>query len=165
MIHIARYIKTKPRAVTIGISGVFLLVDQWLKYLTRTNPDFTYYLWKPWLGWEYFSNSGIAFSLPFPNPLLIIFTPLIILALFIFLTKQKNPSFFFIFGITLIIAGAISNLIDRVLFAATIDYLRLLTGVINLADVMIAAGAGLLVWMEVENKKTKLIKYKEQNTD
>jgi signal peptidase II len=145
------------------ISGLFLLVDQVLKYFARTNPDFTSYLWKPWLGWEYFPNNGIAFSLPFPNTLLIILTPLIILALFIFLTKQKTPSSYFIFGIILIIGGAVSNLIDRILFTATIDYLRILTGVINLADVMIVVGAGLLVWGEIKNRQNENYNQKNLN--
>jgi len=146
----------KVHFLSLLISGLFLFIDQLLKYLARTNPNFTYYLWKPWLGWEYFSNTGIAFSLPFPNILLIIFTPLIILALFIFLTKQKQSSVLFTLGTTLIIAGAISNLIDRMIFAVTIDYLRVLTGIINLADVMIVMGAGLMVWREIGNKKPEI---------
>jgi len=45
----------------------------------------------------------------------------------------------------LILFGALSNYIDRVLFGATIDYIRLFTAVINLADVMIVGGVGLLL--------------------
>jgi lipoprotein signal peptidase len=46
-------------------------------------------------------------------------------------------------GIGLIVAGAISNFVDRVLWGATIDYLRVLTGVINLADCVIVVGVVL----------------------
>ena len=145
--------KNKVHVYSIVISGLFLIIDQILKYLARTNPDLTYYLWKPWLGWEYFANPGIAFSIPFPNLLLIIFTPLIILGLFVILNKQKSPSLYFTLGILLIIAGAVSNLIDRILFAHTIDYLRVITGVINLADVIIVVGAGLLLWEEFTKKR------------
>ena len=43
-------------------------------------------------------------------------------------------------SLILIISGALSNFIDRILFGATIDYIRIFTGVINLADVMIVVG-------------------------
>lgn len=126
------------------VGGFFLFVDQILKYLARVNPDFTYYIWKPWIGWELFLNDGIAFSLPFPNWLIILITPILILFLIAW-AKDKPRHKIFYFGIALIITGAISNFVDRVLWGATIDYLRVLTGVINLADVGIVVGAVMIV--------------------
>ena len=133
--------------VCILIGGFFLLADQLLKSVARTNPDFEYYIIGKWLGWEYMANPGIAFSLPFPNWLLVLITPLIIFGLIVWLIKlsSKKSSISYLLSLILIIFGALSNFIDRVLFAATIDYLRVLTGVINLADVGIVAGAGMLV--------------------
>jgi len=139
----------KVHVIIYGLtSGLFLLLDQILKYWARTNPETTYYLWQPWLGWEYLANSGVAFSLPIPNFIMVLLTPLILLAIFIFLYKKINKTNIFFLTIFLIIAGAISNYIDRVLFSVTIDYLRILTGVINLADVMIVGGVGLLIFKE-----------------
>jgi len=135
------------------LSGLFLLADQLLKFAARSNPDFSFYLFPNWLGWEYFSNSGIAFSLPFPNLLLIIFTPLIILGLLVFLSKQKSPSKYFTLGILLIVFGAVSNLTDRILFGATTDYFRIISSIINLADAMIVAGAALLLAEEYKRAK------------
>ena len=40
----------------------------------------------------------------------------------------------------LIFFGALSNLIDRVMYSHTVDYFLILTAVINIADVMIAMG-------------------------
>ncbi|MFH1947051.1 MAG: signal peptidase II [Candidatus Magasanikbacteria bacterium] len=143
------------------ISGFFLFLDQVLKYFARNNSEVSFYVWKKYLGWEYFENSGVAFSLPFPNWLIIIVTPIILLGLLYSINKKKRPfgvssgraqSIFYL-GIFLIFAGAISNFIDRVLFGVTIDYLRVLTGVINLADVMIVVGAGLLVLVSNERKR------------
>jgi len=96
------------------------------------------------LGWEYWGNSGIAFSIPFPNWLIIILTPIILFGLFYFVTRKKRQIIFYL-GIFLIFAGAISNFIDRVLFGFTIDYICIFTGVINLADVMIVVGAGIVL--------------------
>lgn len=155
MRHTVTFKIVKPYIIPIVFSGVFLFFDQLFKYFARTYPDYTYYLWQPWLGWEYFPNYGIAFSLPFPNTLLIILTPIIILVLFFFLAKQKKPALFVILGISMIIAGAISNLIDRILFSSTTDYLRLFTGVINIADIIIVSGAGLLLLDEFWKKKAK----------
>jgi len=62
----------RPTMITF-VGGFLFLVDQVLKYLARVNPDFAYYIWKPWLGWELFLNNGIAFSLPFPNILVILY--------------------------------------------------------------------------------------------
>jgi len=129
------------------VGGFFLCADQILKYLARINPDFTYYMWKPWLGWELFLNNGIAFSLPFPNLLIILITPVLLLLLIAWARDKKRSQLFY-FGVSLIVAGAVSNFVDRVLWGATIDYLRVLTGVINLADVGIVVGASLLLIKE-----------------
>ena len=123
------------------------MTDQLLKWVARSNPDFQYYIFDEWLGWGYMANPGIAFSLPFPNWLLVLITPLIIFGLFFLASRRdkKISPISYLLSLTLIISGAISNFIDRVLFAATIDYLRILTGVINLADVGIVVGAGILI--------------------
>ncbi len=126
------------------MSGFFLFLDQVLKYLARSNAEFSFYIWRNWLGWEYWGNSGIAFSIPFPNWLIIILTPIILFGLFYFVTRKKRQIIFYL-GIFLIFAGAISNFIDRVLFGFTIDYICIFTGVINLADVMIVVGAGIVL--------------------
>jgi signal peptidase II len=131
--------------IYLFVSGFFLFLDQILKYFARINSEFNFYIWKKYLGWEYFENVGVAFSLPFPNWLIIILTPIILLGLLYFITKKKRKNIFYL-GIFLIFAGAISNFIDRVLFGVTIDYLRILTGVINLADVVIVVGAGIVLF-------------------
>lgn len=144
--------------LSIYILGGFLfLLDQVLKYLARTNPQITY-IWKQSFGWEYFANTGVAFNIPLPNSLVILLTPLIIFGLSALLiqnkkilTVQKK------LGLILIIAGAISNFIDRILFNVTIDYLRIFTTVINLADVMIVIGVILLL---LKNPKSKTVSKK-----
>ncbi len=129
----------------ICLSGVFLILDQVLKYLARTNPEFSAYIWKNWIGWEYLANTGIAFSLPFPNWLLITLTPFILLFLLYLVFKKRDAGKLIYLGVFLIISGALSNFIDRVLFAVTIDYLRFFTSVINLADIIIVLGAGFWI--------------------
>ncbi|MFH1890725.1 MAG: signal peptidase II [Candidatus Kuenenbacteria bacterium] len=90
-------------------------------------------------------NEGAAFGLKLPGSLGWIFYILIVLIIF-FLTmrlaklwREKRTSK--IFPLLLIIAGAISNLIDRLKFGGVIDFIDLkIWPVFNLADIMIVAG-------------------------
>ena len=126
-------------------SGVILLSDQFLKYFARTHQAFTYYVGTKWLGWEYLANTGVAFSIPLPSLIAILTTPFIIAILLIAWHRNRDKKRLFHFGMALIIFGAVSNFIDRLAFGFTIDYLRVFTGVINLADVMIVGGMVLLL--------------------
>lgn len=139
-------------------SVFFLFTDQLLKYLTRTHQTFSYYLGTKWLGWEYFANKGVAFSIPLPSLITTLITPVIIAILLIVWWRNRDKQKLFHFGIALIIAGAISNFIDRLAFGFTIDYIRILTGVINIADVMIMTGGVFLIihQRKVKAEDTKL---------
>ena len=149
--------KNKTRLlVPYFAGGFFLLLDQLLKHFAKTNPESTFYLWKPWLGWEYMENLGIAFGLPLYANITIILTPIIILGLIYYWRKNKTRNCLSRLAVNLIFFGAVSNFIDRIVYGATIDYWRLFTVVINLADVMIVVGAGLLIWSEVGCKKKEI---------
>ncbi len=139
-------------AIYIVASGFFLLLDQVLKYLARDNQDFVYYLGTRFLGWEYYPNTGIAFSLPFPNWLLVVVTPILITLLVFWILQKKKILLTTYLGLFLVTAGALSNFIDRLFFAVTVDYLRVFTGVINLADILIVVGVGLLILGEYRKK-------------
>lgn len=87
-------------------------------------------------------NSGIAFGLNMNYYLIILFyliiIPILILILFL---EYKHKNIFNILGLTFIIFGALSNLIDRLFYGAVIDYIDLkYYSVFNLADVMIVFG-------------------------
>jgi len=141
--------------LAVIFSGFFLLLDQLLKWIARASLD-AEFGWR-WFGWEYFENSGIALSLPFPNWLIVALTPLIVFLFFLVLLRHgrvRTP--FFVWGVIFIITGASSNYIDRLLFEVTIDYLRIATAIINLADLMILFGA-LLVLKDGARKKPERI--------
>ena len=141
----------KNRLLIYILGGFLFSLDQALKYLARINPT-NIFVWKKILGWEYYENIGAAFNLPLPNSLVILLTPIIIFGMIVFFLKKKNNNFINDPGTILIILGAVSNYIDRILFGITIDYIRILTSVINLADVMIVAGVILLI---LESKTLK----------
>jgi len=135
--------REKDRLLILS-GGLFLiLTDQTLKYLARTNQA-AGLTWKNLIGWEFFANSGIAFNIPFPAIVLNILTPLIIFYLIVLLLKSDKNKFRFL-ALTLIISGALSNYLDRILFGVTIDYLRFFTSIINLADIIILIGVVILL--------------------
>lgn len=134
------------------VGGLFFIIDQVLKYFSRNiwptkNLLFSYFGWYP------FKNAGVAFGIPLPQ-FFVITISLVILFLLIYLLKNSEQNNVLRqLGLMLIIFGALSNLVDRILFSYTTDYLLILTGVINLADVMIVLGFGLYVF--AFNKKIK----------
>lgn len=96
-----------------------------------------------------FKNTGIAFSIPVSDA---IFWPAAIVAMLLLLgayarSVRLEPG---VAGILfLIILGATSNLIDRVIYDATIDYLLFFKrSAVNLADGMIVGG---LLWLALRD--------------
>ncbi|OGH64321.1 MAG: hypothetical protein A2821_02060 [Candidatus Magasanikbacteria bacterium RIFCSPHIGHO2_01_FULL_41_23] len=132
----------------LGSGFCFLLADQTAKWLAFHSPKFSFYIIQPYLGWELLLNPGVGFGLPIANWLMIFVTPVILLALAFFLEKkyrEPKTSVIFYYGICLTLFGALSNYIDRFLIAATIDYIRILYSVINIADISIILGVVLVI--------------------
>lgn len=147
--------KRKIHLIGALVSGFFMLaIDQLAKKLALGAPTFSSYLAQPYLGWELFLNPGIAFGLPIPNWLIVLFTPFVLLTLALWLAKKyQEPKTAPItyYSLSFIVFGALSNYIDRVLTAYTVDYIRVLYSVINLADIGIALGVFLFL---LSDKKT-----------
>lgn len=140
---------SKNRLIYFSIVGFCLIVvDQLAKHLAISNPNFTFFIIRPWFGWELFKNPGVAFGLPIPNILLVVGTPLLLLFLGLQLARRYNhpkTSSAELLGYFLILAGAVSNYFDRVIYGVTIDYWRIIYSVINLADISIIIGLWLIV--------------------
>lgn len=137
----------KARLMIIILSGLFLLTDQILKWQaihhwTQSNLIF------PYFGWQVFLNPGVAFSLPLSNSLTILITlPMIGLIGYLFykeLNKQPfAPKLFLAWS--MLLAGAISNLLDRIIYHQVVDYFLLGTALINISDTLILGG--LLIYL------------------
>ena len=92
-------------------------------------------------------NRGAAFGF-FQNQLLMFVLISILAIAFIFYNlKNKKNSIIFQLSLSLILGGAIGNLIDRLRFGFVIDFLDLrVWPVFNLADSAITIAAFLLSW-------------------
>ncbi len=139
-------------ALVVALVGL----DQWVKYLVETNLTFqTLADVLPFLGLYRTWNEGVAFSMLWglDDRALVIGTSLIVLFV-AWLAYRTSPSNWLArLGFTLIIGGAIGNLIDRVTLGYVVDYVLFHTpvwsfAVFNLADAFISVGAALIVLEE-----------------
>ena len=92
-------------------------------------------------------NRGAAFGC-FQNQLfLFIFISILAIALIFYNLRDKKNSIIFKLSLSLILGGAIGNLIDRLRFGFVVDFLDLrIWPVFNLADSVITIAALLLTW-------------------
>ncbi len=145
----------KKHSFLILAVGVFLfLADRFLKH-QALGAWAAPHLFKNVVGWSVFFNTGIAFSLPLPSWITAIVTAPILLMVgwaivqmlrsqsplptYLPLPLPHNQTLNFLVA-TLLFSGALSNLLDRLVYGYVVDYFRIFTGIINVADVVIALG-------------------------
>lgn len=134
--------------INLGIFFLFL-IDRLSKWLARhflgQGESFVYL---KFFRLELYLNKGIAFSVPFSAPLLFFINGLILLSLFTFLVgAYRKKNLFAIGGLTLIVVGALSNLLDRISHEAVVDFINLrVLPIFNLADIMIITGVVILIF-------------------
>jgi len=140
----------------ILISIGLFIVESFIKYYLILNkiPKVGFYFFNL-LQIGFFPNYNLAFGLPLPNVLIIILVAIILLFLCYLwwqnLIIQKNWN---ALGVSLIIIGALSNLLDRLFFGYVIDYLNIfIWPVFNLADTLIVIGVGIYLFEAIRYSK------------
>ncbi|MBD9649342.1 signal peptidase II [Ensifer sp. KUDG1] len=147
-----------PIAVFIVLA---LIADQVIKYLVELYLPFNQAVHVvPMLALYRTYNYGVAFSmLSGMEGWFIVGMRLTVCAFVLWLWKRTPKDRFFAhFGYALIIAGALGNLVDRVIFGYVIDYILFYTetwsfAVFNLADTFITIGAGAIILDELLHAK------------
>ncbi len=135
-----------------GIKTSFLFAgliffDQIVKYLIRH-----------WDGF-YICNYGVAFGLRIFGSWLMILSAMVILLAFYLIMRQKEEYYKskeLKIGLVFFIAGAISNIIDRLLAGCVIDFIDIKLfnfPLFNPADIFITIGAMLVAWSFLILKK------------
>jgi signal peptidase II len=134
--------------IIIIVTSIILL-DQITKFLAISSLQLNtpVPLIKNFLNLTLVHNRGAAFGF-FQNQLLMFVLISILVIAFIFHNlKNKKNSVIFKLSLSLILGGAIGNLIDRLRFGFVIDFLDLrIWPVFNLADSAITIAALLLSW-------------------
>jgi len=149
------------------ISAVMVLIDQGTKAAVRSSmtlhesipviPRFFHL--------TYITNDGMAFGINIPFGIIIF--SLVSAGFTVFLTwylwKNQDKSRLLRVGIALILAGALGNLIDRLIYGKVVDFLDfMLAGhhwyIFNIADSCVTVGMGLIILDAVilERKKPLL---------
>ncbi len=92
-------------------------------------------------------NRGAAFGMFKNQVFTFIFISVLAIIFIVYNLKNRRNSFIFKISLSLILAGAVGNLIDRLRFGFVIDFLDFrIWPVFNLADSAITAAALLLSW-------------------
>lgn len=103
----------------------------------------------------YVKNTGVAFGL-FRNlgDIFIYSTVILVIAIIVFYLIYNFSSYWYQLAIGLILAGAVGNLIDRLIYGFVIDYLDFrIWPVFNIADMVVVIGVFILsifIWYSEE---------------
>lgn len=96
----------------------------------------------------YIKNPGAAFGLLANFQILFIIIAILILSLYIFYIKKiLKYKMIYRLGITMVVAGAIGNMIDRVRINYVIDFFDLkVWPIFNVADIFICIGSVIVIY-------------------
>lgn len=149
--------KLKSLSIYAVVFAVAVALDQWIKYLVESRlPMHQAVEMLPFLALYRTYNTGIAFSMfSSVGDMGLIVLSLVVVGFVLFLAFRTEPGQMLSrLGFTLIIGGAVGNLIDRAVYGHVIDYILFHTpvwsfAVFNLADSFITVGAGLVILDEV----------------
>ena len=120
---------------------ILVLVDQITKVFFKN---------KSFLTFNYTTNTGAAFSLFHNQNLFLIITSIIILIFLIYLYKKYPRLQVYL---SLVIAGTIGNLIDRIFFGYVRDFIDLrVWPVFNIADSLSVIGVLLIAYSLIKNE-------------
>jgi signal peptidase II len=152
-----------------------ILLDQGTKYMAQTFirilPDQTIPVIKDVFHFTYAENRGAAFSiLQNQRWLFIAVTIIAVIFIIYYLLKHPKENIILKISLSLILAGAIGNLIDRILHGYVVDFFdfRLINfAVFNVADSAVVIGSILLGYylMFISDKDKYKIKNVNENKD
>lgn len=137
------------------VSAVVVVIDQITKVLTRTYLDLydSVPVIKNFFHLTYVTNDGMAFGINFPGGIYVFSVISIILTgfIFVYLWKEKHNHFLMRLSLALILAGAIGNLIDRLLFGKVVDFFDFMIGnyhwyIFNVADSSVTIGMAVFLY-------------------
>jgi signal peptidase II len=133
-----------------------LILESLIKYYFILNkiPSEGFYFFSGLLQIGKFTNTNIAFGLPLPQFITMILAGIIIILLgFLWWKSLLKKNIWQLLAVSMIIIGALSNLLDRLIYGYVIDYLNVfIWPVFNLADAMIVIGVVIYLIHEFRKK-------------
>lgn len=138
-------------SVVILASFGLLVLESIIKYaLVNKIPSQGFYLIPKILQILYTPNYNIAFNLPLPGALIIflVVSALIFLS-FVWGFNLTSGNLKLFLASSLIIIGALSNLLDRIILGYVVDYINIqIWPIFNLADCLIVTGIAIYILSE-----------------
>ncbi len=147
----------------ISIASVIVALDQLTKHLVRTLIPFGG-SWSPWPWLEPFArlvhwqNTGAAFGMfQKLGPVFTVLAFLVSIAILYYFPRVPRGEWAMRLAMTLQLAGAVGNLIDRLTQGTVTDFISVGTfAVFNVADASISVGTAILVlavWLSERRQK------------
>jgi len=145
-------VKTNWKRLFFWIAAVIFILDRITKYFVVMHKPVIELL--PFLELHYATNTGISFGLLQDYP----FIPLIVaagVAIGILYHYNRIPHTYLTqIGGSLIFAGTLGNLLDRLFYGSVVDFIAVGTfPAFNIADSAITMGAGLVIVYLIKEKK------------
>lgn len=132
------------------VAVVVYALDQVVKSWVRGHmiPGDAVPVWPPVLYWDYVRNPGGAFSILPNQRWLFIVVAVVVAVCIIYIQRRYRPTRWTQIGMGLLLAGALGNLTDRMLFGTVVDYVYVQIihfPVFNIADAAIDVGLAMLI--------------------
>lgn len=133
------------------VAALFIGLDQYTKWLTVANiPMYGQgpVIINKVLSLTYHQNTGAGWSMLEDHPIFLIFmTVLILIGITVYIVRTKPQSRLFRWSASLIYAGALSNLADRIFRGFVVDMIQtdfMEFPIFNIADCCVVIGSALL---------------------
>lgn len=157
VIKLKKSIINNKKIIIMCLIVVFLiLLDQLIKIVILNNlHGSSINLIKNFLNLTYVENTGGAFGVGSENIATIIIINIIIITVILrFIYKKRNEiSYFVLVGLSLVLAGGISNLLDRIFRGFVIDYIDINLlfkyPMFNVADILIVFGCIIIALLAI----------------
>lgn len=148
--------KRMKNSYWLVLSAVLVVFDQWSKITMETwlmqLPTRKQVVIPDYLSWELAYNKGASFGIQFPGSyyVFIALGLLIPLGIIIWLFINQRKQRFFGLGLSLVLAGALGNVWDRIQLEHVIDFINASNPlfswpIFNVADIAICIGVAVIV--------------------
>lgn len=147
-----------------GVAAVIIILDQWTKYLVRTNLPLGG-IWSPW-EWllpyarvVHWNNTGAAFGMLQGFNLVFTLLAVFVAGLIVYYYPRISPQDWPLrAALCLQLGGALGNLVDRLTSGQVTDFISVGSfAVFNIADASITVGVIVLLvgfwWKDAQQKK------------
>ena len=146
----------------LALAALTIAADQYSKWLVLATLQFgETVVMTPFFNWTLTFNPGAAFSFLAAaggwQRWLFTLLGLGVSAWVVVMLRQSLQQRLLSFGLSLLLGGALGNVIDRFRFGAVVDFIQLHVGdyywpAFNVADSAICVGVGLILWTQLRQE-------------